>query len=50
MHAYRTIEQASVADQKKIREDIRNYCRMDTYAEYVVYHGLINQIKEEENA
>ncbi len=50
VHAYRTIEQASVADQKKIREDIRNYCRMDTYAEYVVYHGLINQIKEEENA
>ncbi len=50
VQAYRTFEQAGIDEQKKIREDIRNYCRMDTYAEYVVYHGLINRSKEEEHA
>lgn len=50
VQAYRTFEEADEAEQKKIRDDIRMYCRMDTYAEYIVYHGLKKKSEEEENA
>lgn len=48
--AYRTFEEADPSQKKKIRQDIRNYCRMDTYAEYVVFHGLKKKLEEEEDA
>lgn len=50
VQAYRTFEEAESQTQKKIRDDIRNYCRMDTYAEYIVYHGLKKRCKEENHA
>lgn len=45
--AYRTFDSVDSQEQKKISQDIRNYCRMDTYAEYIVYHGLLKKLKEE---
>lgn len=45
--AYRTFDSVDPQEQKKISQDIRNYCRMDTYAEYIVYHGLLKKLKEE---
>ena len=45
--AYRNFDSVDPQEQKKISQDIRNYCRMDTYAEYIVYHGLLKKLKEE---
>ena len=45
--AYRSFDTVDPQEQKKISQDIRNYCRMDTYAEYIVYHGLLKKLKEE---
>lgn len=45
--SYRTFDLADKSEQRKISQDIRNYCRMDTYAEYIVYHGLLKKLKEE---
>lgn len=45
--AYRTFESADEATQQEIRNDIRTYCSMDTFAEYIVYHGLLEMDKEE---
>ena len=28
-------------EKKEVKEAISTYCQMDTYAEYIVYHGLI---------
>ncbi len=47
---YRTIQNASEEEQEKIRHDISTYCAMDTYAEYIVYHGLIQLLKEDKDA
>lgn len=47
---YRTFNDSNEEDRDKIRNDISNYCAMDTYAEYVVYHGLLKLLKEDENA
>ena len=47
---YRTFEQSNQEDKEKIRNDISTYCALDTYAEYVVYHGLLKKIKEIKNA
>lgn len=38
--AYRCYDKNDTDEQKKIREQISNYCAMDTYAEYAVLHGL----------
>lgn len=47
---YRTFDTSDIESQKKIREELRNYCKMDTFAEYVVFHGLEKYIKEDQNA
>ncbi len=47
VHAYRTFDQSDLKAQKEIRTNIRNYCKMDTFAEYVVYHGLLRLLKRE---
>ncbi|MBP3853462.1 MAG: DUF2779 domain-containing protein [Erysipelotrichaceae bacterium] len=46
VYAYRSYEKADRKQQMEIRDNIRNYCRMDTFAEYVVYHGLKEVEKE----
>lgn len=48
VQAYRTFD--SVSDEKKeeVRNNIREYCRMDTYAEYVVYHGLLKELEDKD--
>lgn len=45
--AYRTYDQATMQQKQFISGEIRRYCAMDTYAEYIVYHGLLKTIKEE---
>lgn len=47
---YRTFNKASAEQQEKISHDISTYCAMDTYAEYIVYHGLLKLLKEDKNA
>lgn len=48
--AYRIFEKANKEEQRQLRESIRTYCQMDTFAEYIVYHGILNLLKEKENA
>lgn len=47
VQAYRMFEKADAEAKKEIRESIRKYCCMDTFAEYVVFHGLIHILKED---
>lgn len=47
VQAYRSFDQEDADEQEQIRENIRTYCSMDTFAEYIVYHGLIHLVKEE---
>ncbi|MBQ0065834.1 MAG: DUF2779 domain-containing protein, partial [Firmicutes bacterium] len=46
VHAYRNFALVSEEEKVSIREDIREYCKMDTFAEYIVYHGLCDLVKE----
>ncbi|MBB5183343.1 DUF2779 domain-containing protein [Catenisphaera adipataccumulans] len=47
VQAYREFANADPEKQTKIREAIRTYCSLDTLAEYIVYHGLLDLNKEE---
>lgn len=47
VQAYRHFDQEDAEEQEQIRENIRTYCSMDTFAEFIVYHGLIHLVKEE---
>ncbi len=47
VHAYRTFEETDEKEKIEIREDLRRYCKMDTFAEYVVYHGLKNLYRKD---
>ena len=47
VHAYRTYDKVEEEEKLNIRENIRTYCSMDTFAEYVVYHGLLKILREE---
>ncbi len=47
VHAYRTIDKVSLEERKEISEQIRTYCGMDTFAEYIVYHGLKEIVEKE---
>lgn len=38
--AYRQFDKEDAQIQEQIRENIRTYCSMDTFSEYIVYHGL----------
>ena len=40
VHAYRTYDMVDAEQREQICENIRTYCAMDTFAEYVVFHGL----------
>ena len=40
VHAYRTYDTVKPEEKEQICENIRTYCAMDTFAEYVVFHGL----------
>ncbi len=44
--SYRNMEKVDKDQQEQIRESIRKYCRMDTYAEVIIYHGLMAIDKE----
>ena len=46
VYAYRTYDGNDEINKNIIRESISKYCAMDTYAEYVVYHGLIEEVKK----
>lgn len=43
VQAYRTFDTVSDEQKNEVRNNIRDYCKMDTYAEYVVYHGLLKE-------
>ena len=40
VHAYRTYDSVDENEKEQVCENIRTYCAMDTFAEYVVFHGL----------
>lgn len=44
--AYRNYEKSTVSEQNEIQNSIRTYCMMDTYAEYVIYHGLKERLDQ----
>ncbi len=46
VHAYRHYDQANEEEKQYIQHAIRVYCMMDTYAEYIVLHGLLDYMKE----
>ena len=43
--AYRTYDDKDEEEKKEVKKAISTYCQMDTYAEYIVYHGLIEEVK-----
>lgn len=45
--AYRTYDHATIKQKEAIRQQISKYCAMDTYSEFIVYHGLLDVIEEE---
>ncbi len=45
--AYRIFENADEEQRSQLRNNIRLYCKMDTFAEYIVYHGLLKLDQEE---
>lgn len=47
---YRTFDTSKPEEKQKIRNELRNYCKMDTFAEYVVFHGVEKFLKEDKNA
>lgn len=47
VQAYRSFAKKDPQAQAEIRENIRNYCAMDTYAEYLIYHGLLEMAGKE---
>lgn len=46
VQAYRVFENADEDQRNLLRNNIRLYCQMDTMAEYIVYHGLLEMDKE----
>ena len=45
--AYRTYDEKNEEEKKEVKEAISTYCQMDTYAEYVVFHGLIKEVEKD---
>ena len=43
--AYRTYDDKDEEEKKEVKKAISTYCQMDTYAEYIVYHGLFEEVK-----
>ena len=50
VYAYRNFEKSNESKRNEIIENISTYCAMDTFAEYIVYHGLLKCIKESQYA
>lgn len=48
VYAYRTYDEKNEQEKKEVKEAISTYCQMDTYAEYIVYHGILKKIEEED--
>ena len=46
VYAYRTYDLIDVKEKENIKESISKYCGLDTYAEYIIYHGLIKEVKK----
>ncbi len=46
VYAYRTYDIIDEKEKENIKESISKYCALDTYAEYVVYHGLIREVEK----
>lgn len=44
--AYRHYDRADENEKQLIQHAIRMYCMMDTYAEYVVWHALLDYLKQ----
>ncbi|MGM9947448.1 DUF2779 domain-containing protein [Floccifex sp.] len=44
--AYRTFDRATPKQKEEIAKQIREYCSMDTYSEYIIYHGLLKELKK----
>lgn len=42
---YREMKRADHEERKRIKERLFTYCGMDTYAEYILLHGLIDLLK-----
>ena len=42
-----TTQRGKKGKKKVVKEAISTYCQMDTYAEYVVYHGLIKEVEKD---
>ena len=45
---YRTFDSALPEQKQVIRQELSNYCKMDTFAEYVIFHGLEKYLKEDD--
>lgn len=43
--AYRHYDQLNHEEKEAMRKDLKEYCGLDTYAEYIVYHGLKKALK-----
>lgn len=45
--AYRTYDEKDDKEKQEVKKAISTYCQMDTYAEYIVYHGLLKEVKND---
>jgi hypothetical protein len=43
---YRTYDEKNEQEQEILKQNMSDYCALDTYAEYVLYHGLKEMVKE----
>ncbi len=46
VYAYRTYDSIDENEKKNIQDSISKYCALDTYSEYIVYHGLLEEVKK----
>lgn len=46
VYAYRTYDSIDDNEKKNIQKSISTYCALDTYAEYIVYHGLLEEVEK----
>lgn len=49
VRSYRLLEENEVSDKKEILRELLEYCAMDTYAEYLIYHWVLNTLDVIEN-
>lgn len=44
VRSYRLLEENEVDDKQEILRELLEYCAMDTYAEYLIYHWVLKQM------